>query len=182
MANSFIIRQIIKGVKSHTDHSAGISNVLINRFARSLCSRDFQGVYSADTIPEIMLTNRPRFIIIVNLGERKGYDSNIPVGHFVCICADTSRIQYIDPYGLPCIQPKVLNFLKHCHRPIIMNKRQIQDLSSVYCGFFALLFAMYMDRGLSVEKPKFRLKFHKRKRELKKNDVLCISYIRKLIL
>lgn len=171
-----------KSVKSHVDRDAGISNKLLNRFARQLCSKDFCGVYSADTIPVRYLAGRGRFIVIINLAERRGMGHNIPVGHFVTICADTTRIQYLDPFGLPVFQPKVVSFLELCRRPVYENQQQIQTLTSVYCGMYCLLFSLYLDRGRNRRPPQFKLSFHKRKGKLKQNDALCISYLKRLIM
>ena len=177
-----ILSKLQKSVKSHAKKSVGISNKLLARFARQLCSKDFCGVFSADTIPIRYLAGRGRFIIVVNLAERRGMGYDIPVGHFVTICADTRRIQYLDPFGLPVFHPKVISFLELCRRPVYENRQQIQTLTSVYCGMYCLLFSLYLDRVRNRQPPNFQLTFYKRRAKLKQNDALCISYLKRLIM
>lgn len=173
---------MLAGLDRHIDYGAGISNTLLERLGRMGCSSDFKGVYSADYIPQKQLARVPRFLMIVNLGERRGKRGTLPVGHFVSICAEPSKIKYLDPYGLRCYQPKVVKFLKLCNRPVVENKTQVQDLSSVYCGFFCLLFVMYEDlcNGDAAQKPDFKVKFYKRSDKLKQNDILCMRYLKRL--
>ena len=177
--NKKFISQLKADVQSHVDKDAGISNTLLERFGRNLCSEDFLGVFSADTIPQRQLIKRGRFIVIINLGEKKGKGDNIPVGHFVTVCADPSRLQYLDPYGLPCLQPRVRSFVSQCNRPVYENLQQLQTLKSNYCGFYCLLFALYLDRVRNRSTPRFALKFDKH--DLKKNDSLCMKYLKRLM-
>ena len=174
-------KKLLEGLNKHVDYEDGISNSLLKRLAFLSCSSYFAGVFSADCIPK-HLAGKNNFIIIVNLGERKGRNGALPVGHFVAIVATPSSVLYIDPYGLPCYQPKVCAFLLHCRRQISENKRQIQHLNSVYCGFFCLLFALYLDRSSGLNKPKFKLKFYRRANKLTMNDSICVKYLKKLFL
>lgn len=163
---------------THVNPSAGISNQLLNRLANTFCSNHFKGVFASDCIPSI-LAGQPRFIIIVNLARKK--TTKINLGHFVTILATPNCVQYIDPYGMKCIQPDVNRFLHHCGRTIRQNKKQYQDFTSVYCGMFCLLFASYADRLNSVRPPKFKLNFFSQKKKLRQNDIKCVQYLRKLI-
>ena len=174
-------KKLLQGLNKHVDYEDGISNSLLKRLAFSSCSSYFAGVFSADCIPQ-HLSGKNNFIIIVNLGERKGRTGALPVGHFVAIVATPSSVLYIDPYGLPCFQPKVAAFLRHCQRQVSENKRQIQHLNSVYCGFFCLLFAVYLDRSSGLSPPKFKLRFYRRANMLRKNDFKCVKYLKKLLL
>ncbi len=153
----------------------GMSNGVIRRYCRLVCGPDFKGVFSADCIPPYIAYLRD-FIIIVNLGRRrdKNKRGQLPVGHFVTIVGRLKKINYIDPYGLPPLVPEVVDFLRSCGRKISYNLKQIQHLDSVYCGLFSILYAIYMDN-----KTKIKLKFYKR--NLMRNDKLCVKYIEKLL-
>lgn len=169
MAEKLLTRR----VKANVSKEGGISNETVARFCGSLCGKDFKGVFSADYIPR-RLAARGRFIVVVNLGTRRGVRGKLPMGHFITIAADPSKVLYVDPYGLPNVEPNVERFLRLCRRPVEFNLRQIQDTESVYCGLYAVLFSLYFDK-----KPDFKLRF--RKRNLRKNDKLCVEYLRKMM-
>jgi hypothetical protein len=171
-------KKISNYYKLHADPSAGLSNQLVNKLGRLACSREnFAGVFSADRIPPL-LAGRPHFIIIVNLGKHgTGF-----TGHFIAIIATPNRIQYMDPYGMKCVQPDVKRFLNNCGRPVRHNRRQFQALESVYCGLFSLLFAAHADKRQRGTLPsKFKLRFFRQKKKLRDNDDLCARYLHEII-
>ena len=168
---------VVAGVREHVRSGSGVTNTLVNRFCREICSSDFQGVFSADCIP-LRLAARPRFIIVVNLGKRKGVEGELPVGHFVTIAASPSTVTYIDPFGFPCVQRDINTFLHLCGRRVYTNLRQIQHFNSVYCGFFAILFASYLDRRHHAKKKIFQLRF--KDTNLYQNDKLCMKYLQRI--
>ncbi len=162
-------------IEAHVSRGKGISNTLVNRLCRKMCSKDFRGVFAANKIPR-RLAGVGRFIIIVNLGEVDGGgDGELPVGHFVCVAAQPEEINFIDPYGLPCMQPKVLSFLTEARRPIKENVQKIQHLDSPYCGLYSVLFAVYFDK-----EPSERLKLKFNKTKLMENDRKCVEYLKQL--
>ena len=174
------LKKLERAVDSHVRSSDGVSNKFLERVAKELCSTDFMGVFAADRIPTRVLSPKPRFLIIVNLGERRGRRDALPVGHFVAIYATADKIRYMDPYGMTCYQPKVKRFLELCNREVHCLRRQVQDMRSTYCGFFSLLFLLYLDKQDSRNIP-FRLEFYRQRDKLLRNDALCVKYIRKLI-
>lgn len=166
----------------HVNEKKGLSNDAIDYFLRRTCGSDFLGVYSADYLP-VRLAGRGRFIVVVNLGRRKGRTVGpLPVGHFVTIVATPEEVYYLDPYGIPCVDGYVLRFLRSCQRTIQTLSYQIQSFDSVWCGLYAILFALYMDRQASARPPRFKLHFFKQKNKLIKNDDKCGKYIEKLIM
>ncbi len=160
-------------VKRHVVPDQGVSNELLDKFATSLCTSDFKGVFPSDTIP-VAFAGRHNFILIVNLAPQRG----AAVGHFVTIAASPSCVFYIDPFGLPCLDPNIARFLQHCRREVYFNRRQLQAMNSAYCGLYALLFACYLDRE-NWEGNRFRLKF--KDKNLSANDRLCIKYLKKIV-
>jgi hypothetical protein len=182
------LKELTQAVDSHVKYSVGTSNKFIENFALRLCPPYFVGVFAANRIPRRELAERERFITIVNLGEKKTKGEQrgqSPVGHFVVVCVEREKIQYWDPYALPCLQPKVRAFLRLLRqsgrRRVETNELQIQDFDSVYCGFYCLLYAGYQARCMIGKPPKFKLRFYKAVHKLKRNDEKCISYLRKLI-
>lgn len=161
----------------HVTSNGGLTNEWVNNFCKTACYSGFYGVYSADYIPPRLHVRRT-FIIIVNLGQRRGVRGEMPVGHFVTISGEPDRVTYIDPYGLPCEQVHVRRFLNQCRRPIVYNSRQIQDFNSVYCGMYAILFTLYIGKRFGV-RSLFQMRFFRA--DLLRNDDLCVKYIRRLL-
>lgn len=168
-----ISNQIVSAVKQHVIPKLGITNEVLYNLSRRLCSKDFYGVFSADKIPQT-LAGYTSFIIIVNLATENGLE----VGHFVTIVGESATINYIDSYGLPCIQQNVIAFLELCKRTIRFNIRQIQSFSSRYCGLYSLLFACYFDKENNKGND-FKLMFYNDR--LKRNDKLCSLYLKQMI-
>lgn len=162
-----------KKMKKHVSKEKGLTNAIIHRFCTLSCSSDFKGVYAADKIPR-KLAGVGNFIIVVNLGEVTDIRGSLPVGHFVTIVTRPGHILYIDPYGTPCNQPRVLRFLELCGRRVVQNVKQIQDFTSNWCGMYAILFANYFDR----KKPPMKMRFGSK--NLKRNDYMCSVYLQKL--
>ncbi len=183
------LRRLASNARRHVQRDSGITNTLLERLGFLAAGRhDFQGVYAADCIPA-HLASRAHFSIIVNLGERRrrlhAARGPLPVGHFVAIVGTPRCVFYNDPYGRPCTQPRVLDFLALCRRPVSMVLERVQSTSSTFCGLFALLFALYFGRGgrrlINKGRPAFRLNFHRgTDRVLRKNDALCVVYLRLL--
>ena len=169
-------------VSQHVRAGKGISNRVLQRFCSNVCTKKFAGVYSADRLPG-ELTARGSFIAVVNLGKRRGVGGRPDPGHFVTIVGERGRLWYLDPYGLPVFQPHVLQFLDLRRRrwTVIENTKQIQDADSYYCGLYAILFSMYYDLPRRQRGKVVRFEWHKRRKDLKKNDALCVKYIRELL-
>ena len=172
-------KSFVEKVRYHASEGKGISNPLLNRLARLVCSQNFKGVYAANRIPRGLL-RLPRFTIIVNLGEKTASPKPLPIGHFVSLSFDRESVFYVDPYGLPCLQPRVLRFIKDSGRQLWENRVQVQHWDSPYCSLFALLFTLYFDTPRRREVAKPKLLFHRK--NLRLNDAKCVYYLNKLIL
>lgn len=165
------IKQLTSQISENVD-KRGVTNDVVERFCFLACGDKYKGTFSADMIPP-HFASLSHFIININLGKRKDIRSDIPVGHFITLIADPTKVVYIDSYGLPIFQENVINFLKLCYRPLSYNEQQIQDYNSVYCGLYAILFSCYADKL-----PPFELKFSQSNR--KSNDKKCVFYLRKM--
>lgn len=178
MAGTGWRRLLRAGLERHTDPRRGLSNQAVARMARALGigERSFVGVYPADCIPRSLYA-RPHFTVIVNLGRWKRPEERGAAGHFVAVHGRPSHVLYLDSYGRPCEQPDVLRFLAECRRPVLYNARRIQALDSKACGFYAMLYAVYYDRGY-----KFRLTFRSGggERALAGNDARCVRYLERI--
>lgn len=146
----------------------GLSNSYINNFLIKCNLTHFHGVFSADNIPK-KFRNKVNASFICNLAN-----SNISYGHFVTISMNKNLIFYCDPFGLPCTNINISNFLTSCNRQIVYNNDKIQAPESHFCGFFCILFVLLYHYPENINKISFSKK-------LIKNDAKCIKYICKII-
>ena len=133
--------------------------------------KDFIGVFSANELD--FLIDKNNFSLIVNSNE----NTDFSIGHFITIIVKKFEIIYIDSFGIKCANKKILQFMESLERPIRFNNQQIQHIFSNYCGLYAILFILYYDKK-NIRK---KIKLYFVKRFLKKNDVKCLKFIKKLI-
>ena len=105
----------------------------IARFIREnkLCRGIFQGVFSADTLPEY-----PR-LLICNTDP-----SNRPGTHWIVIYVDPNGYgEYFDSFGRP--PPGVFrDYLnRHC-TAWIYNRKQLQSVVSSFCGYYCCFYCL----------------------------------------
>lgn len=162
-----VMNKVQKLLKSHVSQEWGITNDLVQDIAATLCPGDtYKGLYMPDQLSRIVSmksVHRP-FTLIVNVGR-----------HFVTIYCHDNYVLYLDPYGIPCVQPHVRQFLNVLSPNIFFNETKIQTVRSKHCGLYAILFAQYYD----VPLRDFKLKFI-RNPENDENDDRCIFYLHKL--
>jgi hypothetical protein len=164
--------RVARRVREHVIPTRGMTNITVYKFCKEVCTSDFIGVYSVDSIPKRTLAGRGNFFIVLNLGDgRKKED-----GHFVAVAAYPDVVLYMDPFGLePPTDRYVRPFLRLCRRPVYFNHVQVQDITSSYCGLYAILFVWHLDAG----RP-FKLRF-RRRGNLMINDRTCMDYLRRLL-
>jgi len=113
----------------------------IESFLRRNCSRDFQGVYSVDTLPD-----QPKLLVCNTDPSTK------PGKHWIAIYVDKrGRGEYFDSFGRP---PSTLfrRYLdKHC-KTWIFNRRQLQSVLSRFCGYYCCLFCVLRCRGVDMRR------------------------------
>ena len=133
-----------KDLIASVNQETGITNESVFNLCYNICNQEeenrFGGVFSCDTIPYEKFVNTPYFNIILNLAEIKKGELN---GHFVSIIGTPDVCIYIDPFGLPIASPKIRKFLSACKRTILYNQKTIQQISSPYCGMYAILFCVF---------------------------------------
>ncbi len=146
----------------------GLSNEVIEDLLNfTNFSIPFFGVKSMFAIP-LKIASKDCFSLIVNVGA-----------HFVCIYGTPKQINFIDSFGRkPSVYDKcVTRFLKKCNRPVYYNARQIQDLTSSFCGMYAAMFCLFFagKHRNNVNTLSFSDK------NLLINDTKCYKYIKQLI-
>ena len=156
----------------HPERGATIS--LLDSFLRATLGgapNAYYGTFPADVIPS-QLTKEKRFQIIVNTSRTT--DPPELGGHFVVIEGGPNNILYIDPFGNPCTQPDISQFIKDCERSGYYSKTPIQDPSSVFCPLYCALFVLYYHLS-----PSWDLSFSSS--DLKLNEKKCMEQIIRLI-
>ena len=150
----------------------GVTNEFVGELVNRVCKPGyFGGVYAADEFKESFLASEKRKGWIINLNPRMKKEN----GHFICVLQEHGDLVYIDPVGLPCVTEPLRSVLTKTGKNIYFNTTQVQDLTSICCGFFSALFLIYFSKKNRI----FKMKFDSV--DLKKNDQLCFSYLKKLV-
>lgn len=122
----------------------GLSNRFLHRYLKPKCKK-FKGVFAVDRCPKPE-TLPQTFSLIVNLSE-----AHLPGSHFVAVYADESDyLWYFDSFAFP---PPVYNrhlmlFLAKWirkNRIIHAVKWRIQSFESLFCGWFAASFCLFVE-------------------------------------
>jgi hypothetical protein len=108
-------------------------------YDNKLCRGIFQGVFSADTLPE-----NPR-LLICNTDP-----SNQPGTHWIAIYVDQNgHGEYFDSFGR---KPSAVfeHYMKENCIDWIFNTKQLQSITSRYCGFYCCFYCMFRCRGYDL--------------------------------
>jgi len=166
----------LKKVLLHNVHpKKGATINLLDSFLRTALdggSNDYYGTFPANMIPRHLLQVK-RFQIIINTSRTD--DPPELGGHFIVVEATPEHVVYIDPFGQPCMQPDIIEFIKNCKRPeTYFNNVAIQHPTSVFCPLYCALFILYYHL-----KPRWNLNFSST--NLKSNEEKCITQLNRLI-
>lgn len=151
------------------------SKGLQSTYLRNVCSdlNYFCGIFASDelTINYDEIMKKKRFSLICNLSPASEEGS-----HYITIIRDSNNLYYLDSFGHDTSQIHITNFLKKASLTTFFLSTQIQDYTSLFCGFFCVMFCYLYDSygGSFMTKAKFHSD------DLKKNDELCLKYIIKL--
>jgi hypothetical protein len=103
--------------------------------------KSFIGVFASDLIPH-SITHSGCLIVNTDPHTEKGT-------HWLAIQNQPKSYSsyYFDSYGFGPLNPSIQTFLKRNCIIYDYNKVQLQGLTSIVCGQYCCLFALYMDRG-----------------------------------
>lgn len=146
----------------------GLSNEVLDNLMKSshACNLYF-GTFPFDSMPSDVCAKK-KFVLLVNVGL-----------HFVCIFANKNVVLYVDSLGRPSSLKEVQHFLRLCARPVFFNMKKIQSTSSTHCGLYACLFGLFFCKRENQERVG---KMCFEKRNLLKNDQICLKYLKRLLL
>jgi hypothetical protein len=145
---------------------AGVTNIFINNL---LSSKDtfFKGVYSANEINSIYL--QPRESIIVNLSN------NYEIGsHFIAFYRKNNTLIYFDSLCFFILDNNLKSFILKHQLKFKYNKKAIQDITSSFCGYYCILFILYIKKHTLSEFIKL---FFITQPLLPINDFIVIQYL-----
>ena len=140
------------------------SNILLNSIGRNV--EIFQGTYSCDNIP---LSSKSCKLagFVVNL-SREGQTGS----HFVSVVVTPSKIVYFDSFGLKCFNLFILDYMMQYYNNYYYNKVAIQNITSEYCGLYAL--ACVIEYNCKGDLKSFIDMF---KNDTSLNDAIVTDYI-----
>lgn len=144
---------------------SGLTNDFLEKITSKLIP-NFLGVYSANEV--VSRKNNKSFSVIFNTG-RLG-TAGI---HFVSLFVTKNILYYFDSFGDQHIQQDIAKFIHKLNRKCVMLCEPIQDLSSNFCGLYALAFLLWKKKNKSLKT--FYSLFSES--NLKLNDKIVTDYI-----
>jgi len=147
--------------------SVGLSGGYIEKLLNSLPLNNFRGVYSIDTIPQLI----PETSLIFNLSHAWERGS-----HFVALYLSHTHLYFFDSFGTisylyhPTLQIK-LHTLTQYYDVIfeLVIREPIQPLDSYFCGYYCIYFIMLYD---SAKPFKFRSKTFQALQSRENDDIV----------
>ena len=102
--------------------------------------RDFDGVFSVDTLPD-----KPRLLVCNTDASDK------PGRHWICMHFEAGRGEYFDSFGRRPTENFERYLNRHCSS-WTFNRRQLQSVISKFCGHYCIYYCMLRSRGLDMPK------------------------------
>lgn len=96
----------------------------------------FNGVFAMNKLPAVCSNGS----YVINLD-----DHDEPGSHWVAVWCHDGTIEYMDPFGIPPIDKRCLEFLGS---NMFYNSVKLQLLLSSACGFYCVYFIIKRARGL----------------------------------
>ena len=114
--------------------------IMQDNIMKNLCG----GVYAEDLLPP---HNNDKKIFIINSDNSK-----MPGKHWIAIYLNDKYSIFFCSFGKsPLSYSKNIQlFLKKQGKPVLYNKRRLQDNDSNTCGYYVLLFSILMSRNIPL--------------------------------
>ena len=151
-------------------NSVDIFNILSNN---PHSKRIFRGVYALDELPYIVDTSR-RQAFVINTDYSDG-----PGEHWVSVYSNGfGRAEFFDSFGLsPTYYAEIEKFINRNFLSYTYNKRLVQDLTSSFCGVYAIYFVLMKSMGRSLVRSLSVFDSYK----LRNNDKRVLELVRRLL-
>ena len=120
-----------------------LSNFDLMDWVKKLGIKHFRGIYSRDRLPKKIRKECG----IINLDDMTG-----PGTHWVCYRNIDNVVEYFDPFGLimPNVALRYFNAASPSGKRIVYSMDEIQNRSSVLCGYWCLYYLLERQRGNSI--------------------------------
>ncbi len=109
---------------------------LSNDDISNICNRmgiQLNGIYARNGIPSTLKNGN----YVINLDDKAGAGT-----HWVCFSKIGKTIYYVDSFGMPPPENELKVFNKE-NDTIHYNKKQIQNINSILCGYFCIGFFLF---------------------------------------
>ena len=148
-------------------YSNQIEKILHSHLETKQC---FRGVFALDQVPKTFFKFPSCFIV-------NTHKQNQPGEHWLAVYIDSNmKIDFFDSFGRPPEEFKLHQYLSSISIQINYNKKQIQSVSSSFCGYYCLFFILSKVRGMSMDK--FVSMFSE---NTEKNDDIINSFLEEFI-
>ena len=123
-----------------------LSNFDLMDWVKKLKIKHFRGVYSRDGLPRKI----KKECGIINLDDIQGDGT-----HWVCyrnldsIVGSLPVVEYFDPFGLT-MPNEALEYFRTARKQIVYSIDEIQNRSTVLCGYWCLYYLYERQRGNSI--------------------------------
>ena len=118
-----------------------LSNFDLLNWIKKLGIKYFRGIYSRDTLPDIIKINE---VGIINLDSKIG-----PGTHWIAYKNSKNDVEYFDSFGLT-MPNEVMQYLMTSGKQIFYSGDEIQERDSVLCGYWCLYYLLERQRGVSM--------------------------------
>ena len=117
-----------------------LSNFDLMDWVKRLGIKHFRGIYSRNGLPHVI----KKECGIINLDDIQG-----PGTHWVCYRNIDNVVEYFDPFGL--IMPnEALKYFCTARKQIVYSIDEIQNRSTVLCGYWCLYYLFERQKGKSI--------------------------------
>jgi hypothetical protein len=151
-------------------HPRPLSSIECDDIMRLANVNNYLGAdFARDNIPKKLLKGQS---LIINLDKESGNGS-----HWLAVYCGDEYTLYFDSFGIiPC--PEIIKLMKSAKQPMIYATDELQSVDSIMCGYYACLWIIKINRGVSFLDvfDKFRVSNEK------SNDKKLITELKKLIL
>ena len=117
-----------------------LSNFDLIDWIKKLGIEHFKGIYSRDGLPREI----GKECGIINLDDIQGSGT-----HWVCYRNINNVVEYFDPVGL-IIPNEVLSYFRRAKKQIVYSIDEIQNRSTVLCGYWCLYYLLERQKGKSI--------------------------------
>ena len=158
------------GVNSQFAFDRRLTNIDLEELSK-IVHVPLKGIFLKDMIPKKL--SNGSYIVNLNSSGENG-------SHWTAFIKTTKEVFYFDPFGVYPVQ-NLMDIADKLKLQTYYNMTQLQDMSSILCGYFCIAYLYFMlhNKGTMFEKC---IRFDKLfKKNTKQNDKLLIAYMKEIL-